>query len=155
MAESKSPDFEPPQASVNRIVKQVLPPNIQLTRDARAAFTRAAGVFIFYLTHCANEFSKEGKRQTIYASDIKKALVELDFEDLEGPFEEFMEVYSKAQKEENALKKAKKNQKSSDASSSTALALDGEGKGGDAEDAEGEGNPEDGGGDESKMETED
>ena len=94
---------------MNRIVKQVLPPNIQLTRDARAAFTRAAGVFIFYLTHCANEFSKEGKRQTIYASDIKKALVELDFEDLEGPFEEFMEVYSKAQKEENALKKAKKN----------------------------------------------
>ena len=45
-----------------------------LTKEARAAFTRAAGVFIFYLTHCAADFSKEGKRQTIYASDIKNAL---------------------------------------------------------------------------------
>jgi DNA polymerase epsilon subunit 3 len=108
MAEAKSPDFEPPQASVARIVKAVLPPNIQLTKDARAAFTRAAGVFIFYLTHCSNEFCKEGKRSTIYAADIKKALAELDFDELEGPFEEFMEVYRKAMKEEAALKKSKK-----------------------------------------------
>lgn len=135
MAESKAPEFEPPQASVNRIVKQVLPPNIQLTKDARAAFTRAAGVFIFYLTHCANEFSKEGKRQTIYASDIKKALKELDFDDLEGPFEEFMELYTKAQKEENALKKAKKTQKGVDASGSAGSALEGEGGADDAEEA--------------------
>ena len=148
MAEiNKNPEFEPPQASVNRIVKQVLPPNVQLTKDARAAFTRAAGVFIFYLTHCANEFSKESKRQTIYASDIKKALTELDFENLEKPFSEFMDVYSKALKEEIALRKAKKNQKEVGASPNS-TALDSEAKG------EEEVEDTDIGEDESKMETE-
>lgn len=150
MSESaKNPEFEPPQASVNRIVKQVLPLNVQLTKDARAAFTRAAGVFVFYLTHCANEFSKEGKRQTIYSSDIKKALAELDFEDLEKPFEDFMEVYSKAQKEESALRKAKKTQKETQPSSISA-ALDADAKG----DEEVEEAEADIGDYESKMETE-
>lgn len=42
-ATSKAPEFEPPQACVSRIIKNVLPENIQLTKEARAAFTRAAG----------------------------------------------------------------------------------------------------------------
>ena len=36
-------------ACVSRIIKNVLPENVQITKDARAAFTRAAGIFIFYL----------------------------------------------------------------------------------------------------------
>ena len=67
----KCPDFEPPQAVVNRIMKGVLPDSVQVTKDARSAFSRAAGVFIFYLTHCANDISKERKRSTIYASDVR------------------------------------------------------------------------------------
>ena len=66
----KCPDFEPPQAVVNRIMKGVLPDNVQITKDARTAFARASGVFIFYLAHCANDISKEKKRSTIYASDV-------------------------------------------------------------------------------------
>ena len=69
----KCPDFEPPQAVVNRIMKGVLPDNVQVTKDARTAFSRASGVFIFYLTHCANDISKEKKRSTIYASDVSVA----------------------------------------------------------------------------------
>ena len=41
--ESKLPEFEPPQACVARIIKNVLPDNIQVTKEARAAFSRAAG----------------------------------------------------------------------------------------------------------------
>ena len=66
----RCPDFEPPQAVVNRIMKGVLPDNVQVTKDARTAFSRASGVFIFYLTHCANDISKEKKRSTIYAQDV-------------------------------------------------------------------------------------
>ena len=61
----KAPEFEPPQACVARIMKNVLPSHMQITKDARAAFTRAAGIFIFYLTNCAHEFSRESKRSTI------------------------------------------------------------------------------------------
>ena len=39
------------KACVNRVIKSVLPDNVQVTKDARAAITRAAGIFIFYLTH--------------------------------------------------------------------------------------------------------
>ena len=84
-------DFEPPAACVTRIVKSILPSNVMLTKEAKAALTRAAGIFIFYLTHCANEFTKEGKRSTIFAQDIKNALRELDFEDFEAPLDEFLE----------------------------------------------------------------
>lgn len=93
MSDSKPPEFEPPQACVSRIIKSVLPENIQLTKDARSAFTRAAGIFIFYLTHCANDFSRDSKRSTIYTSDIIKALKELDFEEFLPSLEEFLEVY--------------------------------------------------------------
>ena len=89
-----TPEFEPPQASISRIIKNVLPPNVMVTKDARAAFTRAASIFIFYLTHCANDFSRESKRQTIYLQDVKNALRELDFEDFEAPLEEFLECKS-------------------------------------------------------------
>jgi DNA polymerase epsilon subunit 3 len=67
-------DFEPPAASINRIIKAVLPDNVQITKEARAAFTRAAGIFIFYLTHCAHDLSKENKRSTIQTGDVIAAL---------------------------------------------------------------------------------
>jgi DNA polymerase epsilon subunit 3 len=88
---AKVPDFEPPQATVSRIIKQVLPDNVQITKEARHAFTRAAGIFIFYITQCANDYSKEHKRSTIYTQDVISALRELDFGEFEAPLEEFLE----------------------------------------------------------------
>ena len=73
MSESR-PDFEPPASSVFRITKSVLPDNILVTKDAKQAFVRAAGIFIFYLTHCSNDFCKENKRQTISPQDVMNAL---------------------------------------------------------------------------------
>ncbi len=72
--ELKTSDFEVPAASVNRLIKAALNDNIQMTKDARAAFVRAISVFIFYITHGANDFSREAKRQTIFPNDIINAL---------------------------------------------------------------------------------
>lgn len=72
--QSKVTEFEPPAACISRIIKQALPDNIQITKDARAAFARAAGIFIFYLTHCANDYCHDSKRQTIYTADVINAL---------------------------------------------------------------------------------
>jgi len=84
------PDFEPPAASVNRIVKAALPENCQITKEAKAAFSKAAGIFIVYLTSCANDFCRESKRSTISSADIAAALKELEFHDLAGPLEDFL-----------------------------------------------------------------
>lgn len=70
----KPSDYEIPAASVNRLIKAALSDNIQMTKDARAAFVRAISVFIFYITHGANDFSREAKRQTIYPTDVINAL---------------------------------------------------------------------------------
>mmetsp|Transcript_36838 Transcript_36838/g.73302 ORF Transcript_36838/g.73302 Transcript_36838/m.73302 type:complete len:156 (-) Transcript_36838:37-504(-) len=95
MAESRPPEFEPPMACVSRVMKAALPDNILLTKDARAAFVRAAGIFIFYLTHCSNDFCRESKRTTIFPQDVMAALRELGFEDFEQPLENFLEAYKK------------------------------------------------------------
>ena len=104
---AKAPEFEPPASVVARIIKNVAP-NMSMTKDARAAFTRAAGIFIFYITHCANDFCKDAKRQTIQGQDIKNAIRELDFEELEKPLEEFMQAYRKEEAKRARDAKAKK-----------------------------------------------
>ena len=74
MSDNKVPEFEPPAACVSRIIKAALPDNIMVTKDARAAFVRAAGIYIFYLTHCANDFSRDSKRTTIFPQDVISAI---------------------------------------------------------------------------------
>merc|ERR1719453_1180453 len=93
--ENKMPEFEPPQACVQRIIKGVLPDNCQITKESKAAFAKAAGIFIIYLTTCANDFCKENRRSTISSVDIITAIKELEFHDLIGPLEEFLEHYRK------------------------------------------------------------
>lgn len=56
------------------ILCKALPEGMLMTKDARLAFVRAAGIFIFYLTHCSNDFCRESKRQTIYTQDVVNAL---------------------------------------------------------------------------------
>mmetsp|Transcript_20386 Transcript_20386/g.19701 ORF Transcript_20386/g.19701 Transcript_20386/m.19701 type:complete len:161 (+) Transcript_20386:107-589(+) len=131
ISNTKTPEFEPPQACVSRIIKNVLPENVQITKDARAAFTRAAGIFIFYLTHCANDFSKESKRQTIYTQDVISALKELSFGDLEKPLEEFLEIYRK----EAEVKKPKDKKQSGSGEGGEATGATEEGEGEEDQDA--------------------
>ena len=52
-------DYELPQASINRIIKNKLPESAQVGKEAKTAFSKAAGIFILYLTAAANDFCKE------------------------------------------------------------------------------------------------
>lgn len=74
MSELKVADFEPPAAYVYKIIKNVLPENMIMTKEARTAIVRAAGIFIFYITHGANDFCRESKRSTIYTADVINSL---------------------------------------------------------------------------------
>jgi DNA polymerase epsilon subunit 3 len=72
--ELKPADFEPPAHNVHKIIKSVLPDNMLMTKEARAAIVRASGIFIFYITHGANDFCRESKRSTIFPQDILNSL---------------------------------------------------------------------------------
>ena len=67
-------EFEPPLACVRRILKHTLPSSTNVGKDASAAFARASGIFIIYLTACANDFARENRRQTITANDVLAAI---------------------------------------------------------------------------------
>jgi histone H3/H4 len=88
--EKRLPELEPPAASVNRIIKAALPENAQITKEAKAAFAQAAGIFILYLTSCSNDFCHENRRATISSADVVAALKELEFFDLLIPLEGFL-----------------------------------------------------------------
>jgi len=69
-----STEFEPPLACVRRMLKNTLPSNTNVGKDACSAFSRSCGIFVIYLTACANDFARENKRQTITANDILAAV---------------------------------------------------------------------------------
>mmetsp|Transcript_27849 Transcript_27849/g.55791 ORF Transcript_27849/g.55791 Transcript_27849/m.55791 type:complete len:291 (+) Transcript_27849:141-1013(+) len=107
---STSAEFEPPLACVRRVLKRSLPKETNFGRDASSAFTRAAGIFIIYVTACANDFARENKRQTITANDILSAIKELDFDE----FSPQLEVFLTRHREDEKRKKEAKNKAKKD-----------------------------------------
>lgn len=71
---SSSVEFEPPLACVRRLLKHSLPSSTNVGKDASSAFTRACGIFVIYITTCANDFARENRRQTITANDVMAAV---------------------------------------------------------------------------------
>lgn len=105
---SGSVEFEPPLACVRRLLKNSLPKSTNVGKDASTAFTRACGIFVIYLTTCANDYAREGRRQTITANDILAAIKELDLEEFTPQLELFLEKIRKEEKNKKALKEQKK-----------------------------------------------
>lgn len=74
-----------PTTCITKIAKRTLPKGTAIGKDAKAAFSKAAGLFILYVTQAANAICHSDKRQTIRAEDILEALDELDFVELVDP----------------------------------------------------------------------
>jgi DNA polymerase epsilon subunit 3 len=95
-------EFGLPVASITRIVKARLPDGVQVGREAKLAFSKAAGIFVLYLTSCALDICKESKRSTISAADIFAALEEVDFEEYKEPLRVFLNKYREDQEAKRA-----------------------------------------------------
>mmetsp|Transcript_6535 Transcript_6535/g.11280 ORF Transcript_6535/g.11280 Transcript_6535/m.11280 type:complete len:121 (-) Transcript_6535:485-847(-) len=94
-------DFELPQASISRIVRKVLSPDVQVGKDAKSGFSKAATVFILYITATANDLARNNKRSTITAQDVIAALQELHMDDSISALEDYLAGYRK----ETAIRK--------------------------------------------------
>jgi histone H3/H4 len=73
-AQPSAVEFEPPAACIRRILKNTLHAHTNVGKDSVTAFARATGIFIIYLTACANDFARENRRQTITANDVLAAI---------------------------------------------------------------------------------
>ncbi|KAI2505703.1 Histone-like transcription factor (CBF/NF-Y) and archaeal histone [Fragilaria crotonensis] len=99
-------EFEPPLACVRRILKTALPNSTNVGKDASAAFCRASGIFVIYLTACANDFARENKRQTITANDVLAAVKELDFDEFTPQLTLLLDRYRATEKTKRDAKAA-------------------------------------------------
>lgn len=111
-ASEKDKEFEVPLATINKILKAALPDGATCTKDAKSAFSKAAGIFVLYITACANDLAKTNKRSTITAQDIKVALNELGY----GSYLPHLEATLEKMKSESAARKTAGEKKKKDAS---------------------------------------
>lgn len=83
MAE-KLEDLNLPVAVVTRIIKEALPEGCNVAKEAKLALSRAASVFVLYLTSHANKIALENGKKTITNKDVMEAIQDTEF----GRFEE-------------------------------------------------------------------
>jgi len=74
-----SKTMELPKATVERIAKNVLPDNTQISNEAKLAITKAAQVFILYITATANEIKEEKGKGIIAPEHVIRALEDTEF----------------------------------------------------------------------------
>ncbi|KAK7862321.1 hypothetical protein R5R35_014681 [Gryllus longicercus] len=72
----KVDEFNLPNTAITRIVKEVLPENVSIGKDAKTALAKAASVFIMYITSSSNATATKNNRKTINGHDIIEATSE-------------------------------------------------------------------------------
>eukprot|EP01029_Cantina_marsupialis_P010460 TRINITY_DN2385_c0_g1_i1.p1 TRINITY_DN2385_c0_g1~~TRINITY_DN2385_c0_g1_i1.p1 ORF type:complete len:110 (-),score=14.15 TRINITY_DN2385_c0_g1_i1:85-414(-) len=108
-------ETELPMMSCARVVKSVVPPGTAVSKDARQAFTKAASMFVFYLSTMASDKAKANKRTTVSAQDVVKCLQEMDYKEISEKLAHFGAKPEKKKRvapstkapEESAVKKPK------------------------------------------------
>eukprot|EP00485_Elphidium_margaritaceum_P003737 CAMPEP_0202710036 /NCGR_PEP_ID=MMETSP1385-20130828/22071_1 /ASSEMBLY_ACC=CAM_ASM_000861 /TAXON_ID=933848 /ORGANISM="Elphidium margaritaceum" /LENGTH=121 /DNA_ID=CAMNT_0049369449 /DNA_START=48 /DNA_END=413 /DNA_ORIENTATION=- len=112
--------YELPTTAVQKIIHKVNP-NVKIKKDAKQAISKAAGIFVLYLAHNANQLCKTAKRSTIQADDILNALEEIEFGDFNEELKTALDTYRTQQQQMKESKKQKKEnaKKASSATNST------------------------------------
>lgn len=70
-------DFKMPEKIVTRLLKDSLPEDVTLSKDAKNAACRSASIFILQLSISAAEKAQMNKRRTLDSKDIIEAASEL------------------------------------------------------------------------------
>lgn len=98
-------DLTLPNAVVGRLIKEVLPDGISISKEFRVAVARAASVFIIYLSSAATAEAKKTNMKTISCSHVFDALDEIEFESFIDPLKEALETYRQSVKDKKDKKK--------------------------------------------------
>ncbi|WVF70257.1 hypothetical protein IAT40_005046 [Kwoniella sp. CBS 6097] len=72
-------EFDLPKSTLSKLAKSSLPDNVKMQQDVVLALVRGSTLFINYLTAAAHDQAVDRAGRTITASDVLKAITELDF----------------------------------------------------------------------------
>ncbi|XP_011659350.1 nuclear transcription factor Y subunit B-5 [Cucumis sativus] len=82
-----------PIANVGRIMKQILPPNAKISKEAKETMQECVSEFISFVTGEASDKCHKEKRKTVNGDDICCALATLGFDDYAEPLRRYLVRY--------------------------------------------------------------
>jgi nuclear transcription Y subunit beta len=99
-----------PVANIGRIIKNNLPNEVKLSKEAKETFQECVSEFISFITSEASEKCNIEKRKTINGEDIIHALTTLGFDHYTPTLKIYLEKYRESQR----LASDKNNEESED-----------------------------------------
>ncbi|MBA0802542.1 hypothetical protein Gohar_012825 [Gossypium harknessii] len=82
-----------PIANVGRIMKQILPPNAKVSKEAKETMQECVSEFISFVTGEASDKCHREKRKTVNGDDICWALATLGFDNYAEPLKRYLQRY--------------------------------------------------------------
>lgn len=95
-----SEDLSLPKATVQKILSEIVPKDIAVSKDAREAITECSIEFIMILSTQSNDIAEKEAKKTIASDHVIKALEELGFHN-------YLESLTKILEEQKELLKGK------------------------------------------------
>ncbi|XP_020213515.1 nuclear transcription factor Y subunit B-5 [Cajanus cajan] len=95
-----------PIANVGRIMKQILPPNAKISKEAKETMQECVSEFISFVTGEASDKCHKEKRKTVNGDDICYALATLGFDDYTDPLKRYLHKYRELEGEKANQNKA-------------------------------------------------
>lgn len=87
-----------PVANISRIIKNNLPNEIKLSKDAKEAFQECVSEFISFITSEASERCNNDRRKTVNGDDILNSMASLGFDRYVPILKIYLEKYRESQK---------------------------------------------------------
>uniref|UniRef100_A0A0D9V9Y7 Transcription factor CBF/NF-Y/archaeal histone domain-containing protein n=1 Tax=Leersia perrieri TaxID=77586 RepID=A0A0D9V9Y7_9ORYZ len=82
-----------PIANVGRIMKQILPPNAKISKEAKETMQECVSEFISFVTGEASDKCHKEKRKTVNGDDVCWAFSALGFDDYVDPMRRYLNKY--------------------------------------------------------------
>nr|XP_043637210.1 nuclear transcription factor Y subunit B-5-like [Erigeron canadensis] len=79
-----------PIANVGRIMKQILPPNAKISKEAKETMQECVSEFISFVTGEASDHCRKEKRKTVNGDDVCWAMLNLGFDDYTEPLKKYL-----------------------------------------------------------------
>lgn len=93
-------DLSLPKATVQKIIGEILPKDMAISKEARDAITECSVEFIMMLSTQSNDIAEKEAKKTIASDHVVKALEELDFHN-------YLDIINKVLDEHKELLKGK------------------------------------------------
>lgn len=96
--ESGGDDLSLPKATVQKIVSEIIPPDLVFSRDTRDALIECCVEFIMILSTESNDIAEKESKKTIASEHVIQALETLGFHEYIEPVQEVILEHKESQK---------------------------------------------------------